>query len=235
MTAFLSRWVKSTADLRALNWGFFKRAGFQLEERLRRPWGESYYWWCKANGLLGMHCRSCLHDLLIGRFVVARDEGALTRSYTISFLETGTFPFYSSLSHRSPGKLQIILWTFLYLSVCKVQGVSGWIRIRITQRIWYLKHGQHAGPCCQDFWPGRYGPGLRICIPDKFPGDAAAAAWGPHFERPMYAQTFARQTLITTLIILVYCLLRRPGDTALGKSVLLWVLFTKLSTWGEHV
>lgn len=52
----------------------------------------------------------------------------------------------------------------------------------------------------------------------RSPGGTTAAGWGPYFERSVCAQTFARCTLITTLIALKSPLFGKPGNTVLGKN-----------------
>lgn len=48
--------------------------------------------------------------------------------------------------------------------------------------------------------PAGLGWGLKMHISNKFLGDADAVGWRSHFERPVYAQTFARWTLVVTLL-----------------------------------
>lgn len=43
---------------------------------------------------------------------------------------------------------------------------------------------QVTGPYLQSFSLNRARWGLRICILNKFPGDASTAVWGSHFEDP---------------------------------------------------
>ena len=44
----------------------------------------------------------------------------------------------------------------------------------------------------QSFWSSRYGVELRICISNKFPGDANALVWGSHLENTWVMAMAAR-------------------------------------------
>ena len=124
--------------------------------------------------------------------------GVLTLSHTFRFRRQTAFHFISS---RSSGKLGASPRTSLHPLFPLLQNAGG-LRLACGSRSCgavlrsianMLPHGPAGFPTqqvCVGAW--------NVCISNTFPGHADAAVWEPHFERPRYAQTFERWTLIIT-------------------------------------
>ena len=106
-------------------------------------------------------------------------------------------------SFRCAKKLEYMAWNWAPISVCVHSRASSWKKSHDfwslvgTQPMGYLRQrfsNYHASEfsgglvktdCwlqAQSFWSSRYGVELRICISNKFPGDANAPVWGSHLE-----------------------------------------------------